>query len=102
MKPSDKKLRTTLSDIESHRTTIDEAIDRYAVTFDHEKMARIDYAILQLGMYELFFAKVKPPYKVVINEAIELAKEFGSGGSPGLINGILGKAVEDARNEEIL
>lgn len=81
-------------DILKHKDEIDELIDSYTVTFDHTKMARVDYVILQLGMFELFFAKKKPPYKVVINEAIELSKEYGSSGSPKLVNGILGKAYE--------
>ena len=95
----DEQVTKTVSIIKENLTKIDSIIDTYAATFDHTKMARIDYAILQLGTYELFFAEHKTPYKVVINEAIELAKEFGSSGSPKLINGILGKAVEAQHNE---
>ncbi len=51
-------------------------------------MALIDRNILRLGAYELCFCPDVPP-KVAINEAIELAKVFGSDDSPGFVNGVL-------------
>lgn len=74
---------------------IDAIIDTYALTFTHDKMSKIDYCILQLGLFELFFAKNPVPYKVVIDECVELAKEFGSEKSSKLINGILAKSKEN-------
>ncbi len=58
-----------------------------------EKINRIDLAILRLAVYELYF-NPKVPDKVVINEAVELAKEFGSENSPSFINGVLGAVYE--------
>ncbi len=54
---------------------------------------KIDLAILRLSVYELI-SDLKIPPKVVIDEAVELAKEYGSDSSPSFINGVLGKIVE--------
>jgi transcription antitermination protein NusB len=83
----------TVGNIMSNRIAINVAIDSFAKSFTTEKMSKIDLAILQLGVYELLFDK-KEPYRVVIDEAIELAKEFGSSNSQKFINGILGHLVE--------
>src|SRR3989338_2282317 len=56
---------------------INEFIKEYAPKYPLEKIAKVDLAILQLAVYELNFEKKAPP-KVVIDEAIELAKELGS------------------------
>jgi N utilization substance protein B len=52
-------------------------------------MSIIDRNILRLAIFEILFDD-KTPFKVAINEAVELAKEFGSESSPRLINGVLG------------
>jgi len=75
------------------------SINKYALKFTTEKMARMDLAILQLGVYELIINN-QVPYRVVVDECIELAKEFGAAKSANFINGILGKLVEDLKNEQ--
>lgn len=55
-----------------------------------EKIAKVDLSILRLAIYELIIEKKEPP-KVIINEAIELAKELAGEKSPGFINAVLGK-----------
>lgn len=55
-------------------------------------MAKIDVAILRLAVYEFLFDK-ETPHKTIIDEAVELAKEFGNDKSPGFINGVLGKII---------
>lgn len=67
---------------------IDSMIEEAAPQFPIEKIAKIDVAILRLAIFELVFEK-KEPAKVIIDEAIELAKEFGGEGSPPFINGVL-------------
>lgn len=68
-------------------------IDKYIATsapqFPIETMTRIDVAILRLAVFELLIEKSQPP-KVIIDEAIEIAKEYGADSSPGFINGVLG------------
>jgi transcription antitermination factor NusB len=68
---------------------IDEKIRVAAPEWPVEKIAKIDLAILRLAVYELT-VNTKEPSKVVIDEAIELAKEFGNPNSPQFINGVLG------------
>ena len=73
---------------------IDAFIKKYAPEWPIEKITMIDRNILRLGVYELKFSmkegKSTVPPRAVINEAIELAKAFGSGSSGKFINGVLG------------
>lgn len=74
---------------------IDKYIEKGAPLWPITKINKIDLAILRLSVYELITdQKSTTPPKVVVDEAIELAKEFGSDSSPGFINGVLGKLIE--------
>lgn len=74
------------------QASIDEKIQPIAPDWPIEQIARIDRNILRIGVYELLNkAEVVPP-KVVINEAVELAKAFGSDNSSKFVNGVLGTA----------
>ena len=68
---------------------IDKLISVSAPQFPVEKIAKLDVAILRLAVFELVIDKKEPP-KVIIDEAIELAKEYGSDTSSSFINGVLG------------
>jgi N utilization substance protein B len=72
-----------------HKSELDALIKKFAPAFPIEQMAIIDRNILRLAISEILFSD-KTPLKVTINEAIELAKEFGGDASPRLINGVLG------------
>lgn len=72
----------------SKKDAIDIQIEKAAPTWPIDKLNKIDLAILRLAIYEL--ENEKTPPKVVIDEAVELAKEFGGEGSPSFINGVLG------------
>lgn len=72
-----------------HKSELDALIERLAPAFPVEQMPIIDRNILRLAIFEILFSKATP-FKVAINEAIELAKDYGSDSSPRLINGILG------------
>ena len=81
---------------------LDAKIQPIAPDWPIDQIARIDRNILRIGVYELLHqAKAVPP-KVVINEAVELAKAFGSDNSSKFVNGVLGTAyrtlVEDTTN----
>lgn len=83
---------------------IDEVIARAAPEWPIDKIAAIDRNILRLGLTELLFAdKAQVPEKVAINEAIELAKAFGSASSSRFVNGVLGAVYielgEPGKNE---
>ena len=72
-----------------HKSELDDLIKKFAPAFPLEQMSIIDKSILRLAAFEILFDD-KTPLKVAINEAIELAKDFGSDSSPRLVNGILG------------
>jgi len=71
---------------------IDKIIEDSAPQFPLKQINKIDLAILRIAVYELAFGKTAP-YKVIIDEAIELAKEFGSEKSSNFINGALGAVI---------
>lgn len=92
-KPESEKLtKRVLKNIE----TIDEIIERAAPAWPIGQIAKVDLAVLRLAVFELVFGKTAP-YKVVIDEAIELAKEFGGETSPGFVNGVLGTVVKSVK-----
>jgi N utilization substance protein B len=71
------------------KSELDSLIEKLAPAFPVEQMPIIDRNILRLAIFEILYSK-ETPLKVAINEAIELAKDFGSDSSPRLINGVLG------------
>jgi N utilization substance protein B len=71
---------------------LDEKIQPIAPDWPIEQIARVDRAILRIGLYELLKLSDIVPPKVAINEAVELAKAFGSDNSSKFINGVLGTA----------
>lgn len=73
---------------------IDKLVQKAAPEFPIEKINKVDVSILRLAVYELIIEKKEPP-KVIIDEAIELAKEYGGETSPAFINGALGKIVDN-------
>ncbi len=84
-------MKQLLSTAITKQKEIDEVIVRAAPEWPLEKIAAIDRNILRLGLTELLFAdRSQVPAKVAINEAIELAKSFGSASSGRFVNGVLG------------
>lgn len=71
---------------------LDGKIQPIAPEWPIEQIARVDRTVLRLGLYELLYRGDKVPPKVAINEAVELAKAFGSDNSSKFINGVLGTA----------
>lgn len=71
---------------------LDAKIQPIAPDWPIEQIARIDRTILRIGLYELLYRAAIVPPKVVINEAVELAKAFGSDNSSKFVNGVLGTA----------
>lgn len=87
-----QKITKQAEDILNHKQELDEKIGRAAPEFPIGKINKIDLAILRLAIFELLFKK-NVPTKVVIDEAIELAKEYGGETSPSFVNGALGNVV---------
>ena len=83
-----------LNKILENTTELEKIISKYASRYPIEKISKIDLAILKLSIYELILDRQNPP-KVVIDEAVELAKEYGNSRSYSFINGVLGTALKD-------
>lgn len=77
-----------------HMESVDKEIKKSAPEFPIDKINKVDLAILRLAVFELTIEK-KEPVKVVIDEAIELAKEYGGETSPSFINGALGNVIKN-------
>lgn len=88
---SDKQL---IADFLSAREDIDRQISQSAPEWPLTQMNQVDLAILRTVLLE--HALHKTPIKVLIDEAIELAKEFGTDSSPKFVNGVLGKVLIDS------
>jgi transcription antitermination protein NusB len=84
--------RNTASHIDTLDTIIVEASDNWRL----ERMSRVDRNILRMATFELLHEK-ETPTKVVINEAVELAKRYGSEESPAFVNGILDRVAREKR-----
>lgn len=97
-----KFVETLVNGVLGERDDIDGKIQPIAPDWPIEQIARIDRNILRIGVYELLHQAAIVPPKVAINEAVELAKAFGSDNSSKFVNGVLGTAyrtlVEGAEN----
>jgi N utilization substance protein B len=78
-----------------NREAIDERIKKLAANYELHRIAPVDRNILRLAIYEIVFTEDVPPV-VCINEAIEIAKRFGSEESGRFVNGILDRVKEEA------
>ncbi|MGB4762430.1 MAG: transcription antitermination factor NusB [Candidatus Saccharimonas sp.] len=85
-------VKSLVSGVVDHQVDLDGKLQPIAPEWPLEQIARIDRATLRLGLYELLYRADEVPPKVAINEAVELAKAFGSDNSSKFVNGVLGTA----------
>lgn len=76
------------------REEIDKLIGTNAPSWPLSQIAPIDSAILRLAIWELNYQTPKEPFRVVVDEAVEIAKEYGTDTAPGFINGVLGAIIK--------
>jgi N utilization substance protein B len=86
--------------VDQKQTELDDIIRPVAPEWPIEQIARMDRTILRIGVYELVFEEGVPP-KVVINEAVELAKAFGGDNSSKFINGVLGTVLRAQEEKSV-
>ncbi|MBT3865066.1 transcription antitermination factor NusB [Candidatus Peregrinibacteria bacterium] len=86
----------TLKGVIKHNKKVIELIKKHAPEWPVEKIAKVDRAILEIGIYEIVFNKEVPPV-VAINEAIEIAKHFGDTNSSKFINGVLSSVMNSTK-----
>lgn len=87
-------LRRLVTGVRQNRVQLDAVIQQYAPEWPLEQVAIIDRNILRLAVYEMV-AQARMPVGVAIDEAVELAKLFGSESTPRFVNGVLGALVEN-------
>ncbi len=89
-----KYINTTYNGIKENEEEIKDLISgNLKEKWTMSRISKIDFAILELAIYELIYSKL--PYKVVINEAVELAKSYGEDSSKSFINGVLASIVKE-------
>mgnify|MGYP005905346185 FL=1 len=80
--------------IEKNKNDILEQINKeLSEKWELSRLSKISIAILKLAVYEILYKKL--PYKVVINEAVELAKAYGDDNAPSFVNGVLASIVKN-------
>jgi len=86
--------------VTEHEAELDTELQPVAPEWPIDQIARMDRVVLRMGLYELKYGGGVPP-KVVINEAVELAKAFGSENSSKFVNGVLGTVLRQLNGEDV-
>ncbi|MBP3964370.1 MULTISPECIES: transcription antitermination factor NusB [Paenibacillus] len=89
----DEYVREMVQGVIERKTAIDDMLQHYLTGWQVDRLSRVDRQILRLACYELVFRDDVPP-KAIINEAIELAKHFGTDESGKFVNGVLGRLLQ--------
>jgi transcription antitermination protein NusB len=84
----------------ANRVAIDAMIQQRAPLWPLAQMSAVDRNVLRIGLYESLYGNATVPLRTAINEAVELAKLFGSETSAKFVNGVLGRAVEASASGE--
>lgn len=90
---------TIAQNYKENSNDIDSLIRKFAKGWDLERLVKIDKDILRIAISELLYSE-NVPVKVVVDEALELAKKYSTDDSSSFINGILGKVIEEKKNRE--
>ena len=85
--------------VDKHRQQLDDDLQPIAPEWPIDQIARMDRIVLRMGLWELKHSQGVPP-KVVINEAVELAKAFGGDNSSKFINGVLGTVLKQQETKQ--
>ena len=85
--------KLSIRDVVKNIDEIDSQIKTFAPKWPIDKINRIDLSILRLAIWEILFVK-KAPHKVVIDEAVEIAKEYGNDSSSSFVNAVLGSIIK--------
>ena len=92
-RPAEAFVRHIISGVLANGDRIDAIIGAHAPSWPVSQMAVVDRNLLRVAIYEILEGKETPP-KVAINEAVELAKVYGSESTPKFVNGVLGSVME--------
>lgn len=89
----DDHVRELVNGVTENKTAIDDMLQGYLTGWQVDRLSRVDRQILRLACYEMIFRDDVPP-KAAINEAIDLAKHFGTDESGKFVNGVLGRLLQ--------
>jgi transcription antitermination protein NusB len=87
--------RELVAGVLQHVSAIDAGIKEAAPAWPFAQMARIDRNIIRIALFETLYRPERIPFRVAVNEAVELAKLFGSESSGRFVNGVVGRVVSD-------
>lgn len=90
--------RSLVFGVIKHRTPIDEILQKYAPRWKVKDLASVDRAVLEIGIFELLYTETPSP--IVINEAVEVAKEFGDDNTSKFVNGVLSQVTKNEKGEQ--
>ena len=99
--PDEKQLayiRHVAEGVSLHAAELDGYIEKYAKTWEFQRISRVAAAIMRTAMFEILYMP-EVPYKAAANEAVELAKTYEDRDTAGFINGILASFIKDERHE---
>ncbi len=88
-----------LAGVLAHREELDRVIHERAHGWGLDRLPLVDRNILRIGLYELLY--MDTPGEVVINEAVELAKAYGTDHAPAVVNGILDRVWKERKGEHV-
>ena len=91
--------RRLVDGVHGHLEEIDTMLGRFAEHWKLHRMAAVDRNLLRLGIFELMYLK-EVPFPIIINEALEIVKEFSDGEGTQFVNGILDAAAKELRPAE--
>ncbi|MFX3633594.1 MAG: transcription antitermination factor NusB [Candidatus Pristimantibacillus sp.] len=91
---TDQYVRDLVNGVVERKAAIDDMLQHFLTGWQVDRLSRVDRQVLRLACYEMVFRDDVPP-KASINEAIELAKHFGTEESGKFVNGVLGKLMLD-------
>lgn len=94
----DKYIEEITAGVKEKEAELDEKIKSHLKGWTMERLNKVDVAILRLAIYEILYRE-DIPYKVSVNEAVELAKVFSEDSSPSFINGVLAEIINDGGNK---
>lgn len=93
-----KQITDKYHGVMEHLEELDDYITRYSRGWEISRLAKADVAILRVAVYEMLYDE-KVPVGVAINEAVELAKTYGTENSPAFVNGLLGNVAREQETE---
>jgi len=97
---TDEFARQLLFGVLEHKVAIDELLVKFLKGWQVDRLSRVDRQILRLATYEMVYQSEVVPPKVALNEAIELAKYFGTDESGKFVNGVLAKLLKNLDSTE--